>query len=117
MPTICALAGYKPEKDLKWDGQNIWPQLTGAEPPRPRAIYVAGPSFRARAVRDGDWKLVVANQGSAKKELIELFDLAKDPNETTDLAAKMPEKVAALRLRLEELARADHDALAEDKDP
>jgi len=117
MPTICALAGFTPEKNLKWDGQNIWPQLTGAEPPRPRAIYVAGPGFRARAVRDGDWKLVVTNQGSAKKELVELYDLAKDPNETTDLAVKMPEEVAALRLRLEALARADRDALAEDKDP
>lgn len=109
MPTFCALAGYVPEKDLKWDGLNIWPRLTGAEPPKPRAIYIAGPGFKSRMVRDGDWKLVLTGADKA-----ELFDLAADPNETTDLATKMPEKVAALRSKLEELSNADRDALAED---
>src|SRR5207253_7483755 len=78
MPTLCALAGYVPEKDLKWDGQNIWPQLTGAEAAKPRTIYIAGPGFRASALRDGDWKLIVAKGGTAKKtaEKAELFNLA-----------------------------------------
>jgi len=107
MPTFCALADYKPPKDLKWDGQNLWPQLSGAEPPKPRAIYGAAPGFRARMVRDGDWKLIVS------EDKAELFDLASDPNETTDLAAKQPDIVAALRARLAELSRADKDALAE----
>lgn len=114
MPTLSALAGYKPEKDLKWDGQNIWPQLTGTEPTKPRAVYVAGPGFRSRMVRDGDWKLVVTQSGPANQETVELFDLAKDPNELTDLAVKMPGKLAALRIRLEELSKADRDALADD---
>ncbi|MBM3860042.1 MAG: sulfatase [Verrucomicrobia bacterium] len=107
MPTFCALAGYQPSHDLKWDGQNLWPQLTGAESARPRAIYGAAPGFRARMVRDGDWKLIV------KQDSAELFDLARDPNETTDLSAKEPGKVAALRAKLAELSRADKDALAE----
>jgi len=114
MPTLCALAGYTPEKDLKWDGQNIWPQLTGAQPPGPRAVYVAGPGFRSRMVRDGPWKLVVMHPGAPGKEVVELFDLSTDPNETTSLALKMPGKVAALRTRLEELSKADRDATAED---
>jgi arylsulfatase A-like enzyme len=108
MPTFCALAGYTPKKDLKWDGQDIWPQLTGAEPPKPRAIYIAGPGFKLRMVRDGDWKLVV----SEKKA--EFFDLASDPNETTDLAAKQPERVEAIRAKLTELSKADRDAVAND---
>jgi arylsulfatase A-like enzyme len=121
MPTLCALAGYVPEKDLKWDGRNIWPQLTGAEPAKPRVIYTAAPGFRAQALRDGDWKLIVPN-GNAKKAAktepgaVELYDLANDPYETKNLAAAMPEKVEALRAKLAEAAKADRDALADDKD-
>lgn len=120
MPTFCALAGAVPAQDLKWDGVNLWPQLSGAEPVTPRTIYTTGPGFNARAVRDGDWKLIVTRQGAAKKggtaaeESIELFNLATDPNETTDLAAKLPEKVAALRQTMESLAKADRDSLAKD---
>jgi len=42
----------------------------------------------------------------------ELFDLAADPNETSDAASQKPEIVARLRERLKELARRDNDALA-----
>ncbi|HQW30749.1 MAG TPA: hypothetical protein PK529_16260, partial [Verrucomicrobiales bacterium] len=117
MPTLCALAGAVPAHDLKWDGLNLWPPLSGEEPAKPRAIYTVGPGFNARAVRDGDWKLIVTGKNVAKKdtkpagETSELYDLATDPNETTDLAARMPEKVAALRAKMDALARADRDAL------
>lgn len=119
MPTFCALAGYKPEKDLNWDGRNLWPQLTGAEPVKPRAIYLAAPGFRAQSLRDGDWKLLVPRAvpkqgGRPGAGEPELFDLANDPNETRNLAAAMPEKVAAMRARLAEIARADGDAVAKD---
>ena len=63
MPTFCALAGYSAEKDLRWDGRDIWPLLTGGEPPAARTIYVAGPGFKTQAIRDGDWKLVVRKPG------------------------------------------------------
>ncbi|MCX7887521.1 MAG: sulfatase-like hydrolase/transferase [Verrucomicrobiae bacterium] len=107
MPTFCALAGYKSSQDLKWDGITLWPQLSGDEPPKQRLIYGVGPNSRTRMVRDGDWKLIVS------EDKAELFDLARDPNETTDLAANEPAKVAALRVKLAELSRADNDALAE----
>ncbi len=119
MPTFCALAGYVPEKDMKWDGQNIWPQLTGAEPAKPRAIYTAAPGFSAQTLRYGDWKLIVPNDATKKKGgtepgEIELYDLANDPNETKNLAASMPDRVAELRAKLTEASKADRDAVAND---
>lgn len=106
MPTLCALAGWKPSRDLKWDGRNIWPALIGAEKPWPRTLYWAGTRFRTAAVRDGDWKLFLNREnGNA-----ELFDLGRDPYEKTNLAADEPERVRELRKLLDELAARDNDA-------
>ena len=121
MPTFCALAGYSPTKDLKWDGRNLWPSLTGAEPAKPRAIYVAAPGFSSQMLREGDWKLIVPKAGAVKKgsaepREIELYDLAKDPAETRNLAAAMPERVAAMRAQLTAISQADRDAVANDRD-
>lgn len=111
MPTLCALAGYRPEKDLKWDGVNIWPRLAGeVTSPSARLLYWTTPG--ASAVREGDTKLIVqtgrAGKGPAKTEL---FDLALDPNETTDLAGRRPEQLAALKQKLAEIAQSDRDAM------
>lgn len=118
MPTFCGLAHYTAEKDLQWDGIDLWPQLTGATPAAPRAIYIAAPNFAARMVRDGDWKLIVTAKkkaGAAPSDgAVELFNLREDPNEKEDLASREPERVIALRAKLEELAKADHDADAND---
>ena len=43
------------------------------------------------AIIDGDWKLMWNSQGRS-----ELYDLAKDPREETNLVARQPERVAAL---------------------
>ena len=103
MPTLCAVAGWKPSTDLQWDGRNVWPWLTGADKPTPRSLYWAGTGFRTRAVRDGDWKLIVTEKGGQS----ELFNLAADPYEKNDLAAREPARVAALKSLLEKLAAAD----------
>jgi arylsulfatase A-like enzyme len=113
MPTICALAGYQANPDLKWDGQNMWPLLAGetsVAPPRP--LYMVSPGWRSRALRLGDWKLVV--HGENEKRKVELYDLAKDPQEAADLAASQPAKVAELLDKLAEVAKNDRDAEAND---
>jgi arylsulfatase A-like enzyme len=112
MPTFCALAGHSPDKDPKWDGENIWPLLSGEKPPRSRPLYWVAPGFRASAVRRGDWKLI--RQGEGEKSKLELFNLAEDPNEKTDLAERMPDKAAELLKDLVELSKADRDSLAKD---
>ena len=114
MPTLCGLAGYKPQRDLKWDGQDIWPVLTGAVTARPRELYWAGSGHRTDAVRHGDWKLIVHRKPEAPPEL---FNLAQDPHEQANLAGEQPERVAALEQLLARLAERDNDALANDKEP
>ena len=109
MPTFCALAGFQPDRDLKWDGTNLWPQLAEGAAPASHPIYTVAPGFKSRSFRVGDWKLVIQ-----PKDKIELFDIAKDPKEKNDLASKNPEKVAELQKALEAYARADKDAVADD---
>ena len=65
-----------------------------------------------RAVRKGDWKLIVFSVKNAAEERIELFNLEEDPNETTSLAESNPEKVRELRAELEAEAAADQDSVA-----
>jgi arylsulfatase A-like enzyme len=52
------------------------------------------------AVREGDWKLVrvLEDDGSFRDPV--LIDLANDPDEDTDVAARHPERVAHLLARL-----------------
>jgi arylsulfatase A-like enzyme len=52
------------------------------------------------SVTDGDWRLIhpVTSPGADR-----LFDLSRDPREQEDLAAQHPERVAALRVRIDAL--------------
>jgi arylsulfatase A-like enzyme len=117
MPTLCSVAGYFPGQDLRWDGIDLWPQLTGAAPVKPRAVYMASPGFNARMLREADWKLIEprAPAGIApgqKPRVMELYDIAMDPFETKNLASSMPDRVAELTEKLREVSKSDGDASA-----
>ena len=112
MPTCCALAGHTPHENPKWDGANVWQVLAEKAALAPRPLYWTAPGFRSRAVRLGDWKLIAHGDGASPR--LELFNLASDPNESTDLAPRMPEKVKELETRLAEIAKTDRDAVAND---
>ena len=61
MPTLCHLAGFELGQSLQWDGQNIWPVITGETTnPAERVLYWKTPS--AAAVRKGEWKLIVSSR-------------------------------------------------------
>lgn len=112
MPTFCALAGFKPEKDLKWDGVNLWPQLAEGTVPPTRMLYTVAPGFRSRALRLDPWKLVEHKQGEKLK--YELYDILADPHETKDLAGEKANILATMKERLAVKARADRDSVAKD---
>jgi len=87
MPTLCEIAGAKPPEGLP--GRSLLPVLRGGES-GPRTL--GWEHFGAAAWRDGDWKLV----RKGPKAAWELYDMAKDPCELTDLAAAEKEKAAAM---------------------
>lgn len=58
-------------------------------------------SLKNRFIIDGDWKLIAPNpQVRGPEALPELYNLAKDPHERRDLAAKEPQKVKTLAAKL-----------------
>ncbi len=110
-PTLITLAAGSVDDAWELDGENVWPLLRDPEPgdsepgdsehqPTARTLY-----WRTRdgaAVRDGDWKLIQMKN----RETPELFDLAEDPHEQTNLADREPERVKTLGEKLDQL-RAD----------
>jgi len=99
-PTLAAIAGASVDKTKPLDGINIWPELSQGKPsPRTEVVYNVDPM--SGAVREGDWKLVWK---ASLPQKVELFDIAEDETESTDLSAHNPEKVAELQGRITELA-------------
>jgi arylsulfatase A-like enzyme len=104
-PTLAGLAGYRPKDDLKWDGADRWPVLVGAAKAGPRTLYWLGPGGNSLALRRGD--LVLIRQ---KGKPDELYDLAADPGQKADLAAKQPGDVKELDALLKKVSERDNDA-------
>jgi uncharacterized sulfatase len=93
LPVAAAAAGAAVPADRPIDGMDWLPWLTDTAAPRPppRTLHFRDGAYRA--VRDGDWKLIV----SARPRRTWLFDLGADPTERADLSATRPEQVARLR--------------------
>jgi arylsulfatase A len=103
-PTVLGICAVKPPSDRVIDGADVLPVLTGkaATVQRQAPLYwrlnMAPPKENLHmALRDGDWKLLAAQDFTH----FELYNLKADPQETTDLKAKEPERFSALRKTLE----------------
>jgi arylsulfatase A len=100
LPTLCKLVGVKPPDDRVIDGRDITSLMfdTKAGPVRDVHLYFNGNSKLA-AIRQGDWKLLLISPVVKKDEVAEpsLFNLADDPGEKNDVAAKHPDIVTKLR--------------------
>lgn len=91
LPTVLAAAGVEAPAERQSDGIDLIPVLSGEKPAEPRTLYWSSAEEGGWwAVRSDDWKLV------AERDRIELFDLAKDPGESTDLSAAHPDQVSRL---------------------
>jgi len=100
LPTLVEIAGARTPRDL--DGVSIASLLLGRGQPKARRFYWHFPHYTnqgsqpAGAIRDGDWKLIEHYEDGH----VELFNLAKDISETTDLSAREPRRVARLKNEL-----------------
>ncbi len=96
MPTFVEVAGarypteFQGRKPLPLEGRSLLPVLRGEAPRGREMLAWRAPSNRA--IRSGDWKLVE----SPASKTWELYDLAADGTETTNLAAQNPDVVKRL---------------------
>jgi N-acetylgalactosamine-6-sulfatase len=95
LPTVCSLAGIKTE-GLKLDGEDVSAAWRGGAFTRSKDLFwkVSNPNATP-VMRRGNWKLHLPPRGTA-----ELYDLAKDPGERTNVAAKHPEVLKELTAAL-----------------
>jgi arylsulfatase A-like enzyme len=124
LPTLAKVTG-SPLPKLKIDGSDIWPLIIMGEKSDLRPYFAYYNTNELQAVIYGKWKLVfphtyrtipvgieMRNDGipvkyaQVKLEQAQLFDLAKDPGETTDVSAKYPKILAQLN-GFADQARAD----------
>jgi len=121
-PTTAALLRRPYPANAGADGINVLDALLGKTKTSPRTSLILQGNGNVLALRDGDWKYIPANankaaQSKAKenpdykasrdKRFLDmqvtedlLFNLADDPDETTNLAAQNPEKLKELRAKL-----------------
>ena len=117
-PTLVKLADGSLEQKLPIDGRDVWPMLT-QQAPSPHDAILSVRSPTEAALRMGDWKLIdhAASEANAtdaakprargkknqrKASGIELYNLATDIGESTNLADKEKERVAMMKARLAE---------------
>lgn len=94
-----ALAAAGAETTPRLDGVDLVPFLTGRRPAaaHPDLYWRATPS---RAVRSGDWKLILAETPQGARQTF-LFNLRTDPGETRNLAKAQPAIAARLANKLD----------------
>jgi arylsulfatase A-like enzyme len=101
MPTLLAIAGAQGNPAKPFDGNNAWGTLAEGRPSPHEDVLINVEVFRG-AIRKGQLKLVKHAMLPGKTEL---FDLAKDPGEKTNLADQNPDVVKDLEARLVAYAR------------
>jgi len=102
LPTLMDVAGARTPQGL--DGVSILPTLLGRPGEQEGHEYLYWEFVGGQAVRMGDWKGLRLSQD----EPLQLFHLASDPAESTDVASENPEVVARIETILTE-ARTESD--------
>lgn len=96
MPTVLDLLGIERAK-LQLQGRGLGALLRGERlpglPTFTHALSKKGGEQRLQSVRDGNWRFVF----EPETEIGQLFDLATDPGELTDVAGQNPKVVERMR--------------------
>lgn len=95
MPTFLDAAGVAPHADHPLDGVSLLPVLKDARKKIDRDLYWRMKFRGQRAMRSGDWKYFVNDDGEF------LFDLSKDQRERANLARREAARLAAMRVQFE----------------
>ena len=100
-PTFAELAGGKPDPSWKLDGQSLLPLVSGTPEAFPKRTlhWRTNGKTGPIALRDGDWKLLF--EGKKGRGEPQLYNLAKDITESTNLAGSEPEKLKELREKMD----------------
>lgn len=95
--TVLAAAGITPPPDARLEGINLLPLLRAGVTPQPRTLFwrVNTAGLNQRAIREGNWKLLI--DGTARELL---FDVSKDLSERDDMAVDNPAVVRRLYQQL-----------------
>lgn len=95
-PTFLQMAGVAVNEPV--DGLSILPALKGGTlPQRPYFYWGLHEAGGKQAVRVGDWKAVRVDLNKDSDPPVELYNLATDPQEKVNVAAKYPGRVKALK--------------------
>ena len=109
LPTVCDAAGITRHTALSLDGISLVPLFKGGEIARKRPLYwFYNPSRPVCVIRDGNWCLIadpdlplsrdnmfkesyIGDIKAAKLVNFRMFNLKKDPGQTTELSGQHPE--------------------------
>jgi hypothetical protein len=96
VPTVAELTGAD-VRDLQFEGRSLVPQLFYGEEDRERIVFAeTNAGGKQRAAISSQWKLIYYMASN----VYELFDLAKDPQEKTNLAPQAPPALALMKSAL-----------------
>ena len=87
LPTCAELVNVQNPEGI--DGISILPTLLGTPQNQVQHDYLYFERDSYQGIRKGDMKAVILNTQDGKKG-VEIYNLATDPNETTDLASTLP---------------------------
>jgi arylsulfatase A-like enzyme len=126
LPTFARLADVQVPKDRIIDGRDMWNVLSGTRGAPPHDVLYFYWGSELHAVRSGRWKLHLPHPYQAleaagadgvpgkyvSRELeLSLFDLEKDPGESSNVAGENPNVVKSLMVFVEQARQDLGDAL------